>query len=151
MGTLQVSIHDMVPDEAVTFVVIVCRYRGKWMFAKHKERDTFEIPGGHRETGETLYQTACRELCEETGAILYEIMPICYYSVLGKTRVTPTGARSFGQLFFADISQLGTIRSEIERVELFDGLPQNLTYPQIQPVLFEEATKYIDQKEKHCL
>ena len=151
MGALQVSIHDIVPDESVTFVVIVCRYRGKWLFAKHKERDTFEIPGGHRERGETLYEAACRELCEETGATLYEIMPICYYSVLGKTRANPTGARSFGQLFFADISQLGTITSEIETVECFDSLPTYLTYPQIQPLLFEEAVKYMTQKEKHCL
>ena len=151
MDTLQVSVHDMVPDEAVTFVVIVCRYRGKWLFAKHKERDTVEIRGGHREAGETLYEAACRELCEETGAILYEIMPVCYYSVLGKTRVNPTGVRSFGQLFFADISQLGTITSEIETVELFDALPQYLTYPQIQPLLFEEASRYIAKKEKHCL
>ena len=151
MDTLQVSVHDMVPDEAVTFVVIVCRYRGKWLFAKHKERDTFEIPGGHREAGETLYEAACRELCEETCAILYEIMPVCYYSVLGKTRVNPTGVRSFGQLFFADISQLGTITSEIKTVELFDALPQYLTYPQIQPLLFEEASRYIAKKEKHCL
>ena len=35
---------------------------GKWVFCKHKERDTFEVHGGHREFGEDIIETAKREL-----------------------------------------------------------------------------------------
>ena len=45
------------------------RSNGKWVFCKHKERDTYEVPGGHREAGENILETAKRELQEETGAI----------------------------------------------------------------------------------
>ena len=27
---------------------------GKWVFCRHKERNTWEIPGGHREMGEAI-------------------------------------------------------------------------------------------------
>lgn len=40
---------------------------GKWVFCRHKDRDTYEIPGVHRESGETIFETAKRELMEETG------------------------------------------------------------------------------------
>lgn len=29
----------------------------KWVFCKHKERETYEVPGGHRESGETITDT----------------------------------------------------------------------------------------------
>jgi len=38
------------------------------VFCKHKDRDTFEFPGGHREKDEKIEETAKRELWEETGA-----------------------------------------------------------------------------------
>lgn len=37
--------------------------------------------GGHREDGEDILETAKRELYEETGAITFDITPICIYSV----------------------------------------------------------------------
>ena len=73
------------------FAVIVSQSNGKWVFCKHKERDTYEVPGGHREPEESILETARRELQEETGAVKFEIKPICVYSVTGKTRVNATG------------------------------------------------------------
>ena len=37
-----------------------------------------------REVGEDILETAKRELQEETGAIQFDIKPICVYSVTGK-------------------------------------------------------------------
>ena len=84
---LEVKFYDKIADELLKFAVIISRTKDKWVFYKHKERDTYEIPGGRREEGETILETANRELYEETGAIKYEITPICVYSVTGKTRV----------------------------------------------------------------
>lgn len=133
MGNIKVQFYDKVQDEYVKFVVIVSCYQGKWVFVKHKERDTYEIPGGHREKGEILLEAAKRELEEETGAYRYFIQPIIYYSVIGKTSVNQTGEESFGMLFLADIKEFTDIHSEIEKMELFDDLPEHLTYPDIQP------------------
>ena len=45
----------------------------KLIFCKHRERDTYEVPGGHRESGEDILSIAKRELMEETGAIDFTI------------------------------------------------------------------------------
>ena len=72
---------------------------------KHKERDTYEVPGGHREPGEDILETAKRELQEETGAIQFDMKPICVYSVTGKNRVNDTGEETYGLLCFAEITE----------------------------------------------
>lgn len=64
------------------------------VLCKHKKRETLEFPGGHRETGEAIAETAKRELMEETGAVKFEIRPICVYSVTGKTRVSRGGMKN---------------------------------------------------------
>ena len=48
----EVNFYDEVDDSLLEFTVIISKSNGKWVFCKHKERDTFEVPGGHRETGE---------------------------------------------------------------------------------------------------
>lgn len=139
MDNLQVKFYDTVNDELLKFAVIVSQSNGKWVFCKHKERDTYEVPGGHREVGENILETAKRELQEETGAIKFDIKPICVYSVTGKTRVNDTGEESFGLLCFAEITEFAKeLHSEMEKVVLMDELPKNWTYPLIQPKLIEK-------------
>lgn len=136
---LEVKFYDTVDDSLLKFAVIISQSNGKWVFCKHKERDTYEVPGGHREVGEEILETAKRELQEETGAVKFEIKPIGVYSVIGKTRVNNTGEESFGLLCFAEITEFaGKLESEIEKVEFMDELPENWTYPLIQPKLIEK-------------
>ena len=141
---LEVKFYDSVDDSLLKFAVIISQSNGKWVFCKHKERDTYEVPGGHREAGENIVETAKRELQEETGAVKFEIKPICVYSVTGKTRVNNTGEETFGLLCFAEISEFGKVlHSEMDKVVLMDKLPENWTYPLIQPKLIE---KYLQMK-----
>ena len=48
---LKVELHNLnsVPDSELTRVVMVSKYEDKWVYAKHKERQTWEILGGHIE------------------------------------------------------------------------------------------------------
>lgn len=136
---LEVKFYDTVDDSLLKFAVIISQSNGKWVFCKHKERDTYEDPGGHREVGEDILETAKRELQEETGAIHFDIKPICVYSVTSKNSVNETGEETFGLLCFAEITEFsGKLESEIEKVELMNELPESWTYPMIQPKLIEK-------------
>ena len=107
------------------------------------------MPGGHREAGENILETAKRELQEETGAVKFEIKPICVYSVTGKNRVNDTGEETFGLLCFAEITEFAKeLHSEMEKVVLMDELPENWTYPLIQPKLIE---KYLQVKNNSMI
>ena len=66
---LEVRFYDKIEDSQLDFAVIIARTGEKWVFCKHKERDTYEVPGGHREAGETIEEAANRELKEETGVV----------------------------------------------------------------------------------
>ena len=139
---LEVNFYDTVPDELLKFAVIIARTQGKWVFCKHKERDTYEVPGGHRELGETILDTAKRELREESGAVEFDIKPVCAYSVKGKTKVNERDEdESFGMLFVADIFSFEELHCEIEEILISDALVDNWTYPLIQPRLLEEAKR----------
>ena len=141
MNTI-VKFYEAVDDSLLKFAVNVAKSNGKWVFCKHKERNTYECPGGHREVGEYINDTAKRELYEETGAIDYAIQPVCIYSVTAPDNFD--GKETFGKLYYAEINCFeGELHSEIERVELFEDFPTNWTYPQIQPLLLEKAMRII--------
>ena len=137
---MEVKFYDHVPDCEIRFAVVLARSNGKWVFCRHKDRDTYEIPGGHREPGESVFAAAKRELHEETGAVDYELSPVCVYSVTGKNRVNETGEKLFGMLFYADVFKFeNQLHFEMEQVVLLDDIPAELTYPEIQPKLIEHA------------
>jgi 8-oxo-dGTP diphosphatase len=137
---MKVKFYESVDDSLLKFAVIIAKSNGKWVFCKHKERDTYECPGGHREVGEDIDYTAKRELYEETGAIDYTIQPVCVYSVTAPDNFN--GEETFGKLYFAEIKNFEKeLHSEIEKIELFDKLPDKWTYPQIQPLLIKEYEK----------
>ena len=139
---MEIKFYDKIDDNLLKFAVIIADFNGKFVFCKHKERNTYEIPGGHRENNETIEETANRELYEETGATDFILKPVCVYSVTGKNRVNKTGDETFGMLFYAEIRTFEhKLHSEIERIDFFDKMPENLTYPDIQPILIKEFSR----------
>lgn len=137
---MQVKFYNTIDDELLKFAVIISRSKGKWVFCKHKERDTYEVPGGHREPGESIEETARRELYEETGATAFSLKPICAYSVIREDEGTLK--ESFGMLFYAEIAAFEEeLHSEIEKIIITNELPDKWTYPLIQPKLMEEAAR----------
>lgn len=137
---VDVRFYDDVDDRLLKFAVIIAKADNKWVFCKHRERETFEIPGGHREEGESMIDTANRELREETGAVEYTLEPVCVYSVTAPDNFD--GEETFGMLYYADILLFEKeLHSEIEHIIITEQLVDRWTYPLIQPKLIEEAQR----------
>lgn len=129
---LIVTINKLGSLKDYKFSVIFSHYQNKWLYARKKGRDTFEVPGGTIEEGETILECARRELYEESGALKYEIRPMFDYSFARASHM------SNGQVFLAEIKEIGKLPDfEMEEVILTDGLPEKLTYPEGQGTLYK--------------
>jgi len=136
----EVKFYENADDSLLKFAVIAARADGKWVFCRHRDRTTYEFPGGHREPGEAILETARRELYEETGAMAFTLEPVCVYSVTAPDNFD--GKETFGLLCFAEITAFEqALHCEMEAIILTETLPAEWTYPQIQPALLAELER----------
>lgn len=126
-----------IDESSLTYVVMGARYKGEWIFVRHVHRETWEMPAGHIEQGESADQAAVRELYEEAGVIRSNIAHICDYSV------TVNGNTEYGRLYGVTVEELDLrLEHEIEEIQFAQQLPHSLTYPEVQTLLFERAKQH---------
>ncbi len=109
----------------IEFVVLFTRYQGQWVYCWHKYRKSYEHPGGHVEPNETPMHAAKRELYEETGITDCDVIPLWDYEFIWEDNK----GRNNGRVYLAVAHSLGKLpESEMDRIELFDTVPENYTY-----------------------
>ncbi len=134
MNHPEITYLDLDKPVTLTYVIIVAQFQNQWLFVRHRERSTWETPAGHIERGELPDAAAGRELFEETGAVEFELEPVCKYSV------DDGHLKRYGQLFYARVRKLGPLPgSEIAERHLFTDMPKHLSYPKVQPHLIRRV------------
>jgi 8-oxo-dGTP diphosphatase len=102
-------------------VLVICQYKEQWVLTKHKTRG-LEFPGGKREIGETIEETAVREVLEETGGKLASLL------FLGQYRVYDSIKPFNKSIFYAHIKEMQTKADymETEGPVILKDLPPNM-------------------------
>jgi 8-oxo-dGTP diphosphatase len=96
---VELSFSDHAFEQPAKHVLVICQYEGDWLLTKHKIRG-HEFPGGKMEPGESLEDTANREVYEETGALLNELIKI------GEYRVTDSKGSFVKAVFWGKVKRI---------------------------------------------
>lgn len=88
-------------------VLVICSYKNNWLLTNHKKRG-FEFPGGKAEEGETMEETALREVFEETGALL---KALCY---IGEYEVMEADHSFVKAVFYGEVEEFKKKQSYLE-------------------------------------
>ena len=133
-GKYMVEVQFYNIDEPIKckYVVMLAKYKGKYVLCRHVDRNTWEFPGGHIEQGENIDEAAKRELLEETGASNATFNKMAVYSVKNDKNI------DYGMFYYVEIHSFDEkLHHEIEEINITDELSDNWTYPDIQPKLLE--------------
>ncbi|MBC5638179.1 nucleoside triphosphatase YtkD [Ornithinibacillus sp. BX22] len=108
-------------------VWVICRFEGKWLLTKHKDRG-LEFPGGKVEEGESAEEAAYREVMEETGGIIKQLQYVGQYHVAGKAE------HVIKNVYYAEVDTL---------------VEQDTYYETEGPVLLSEIPKKVKTNKKY--
>jgi ADP-ribose pyrophosphatase YjhB (NUDIX family) len=123
--------------------VVVCAFEnGRMLLSWHRGHRAWETQGGHIEANETPEEAARRELYEESGVTRAELLPVCDYYAFDSE------GESNGRVFAARVLEREALPEyEMQKVQAFECLPEDLTYPRVTPVLFREAAEIARKTE----
>lgn len=106
--------------DLVTSCFVFAFHEGKLLIIKHISRG-LEVPGGHRENGESLEETAHRELAEEGGVTLKNLRPVGHLklSVLAPMPENykypyPESAQAF---FTAEVDKINEFAANLDSID----------------------------------
>ena len=101
----------------ITFMAI--RHENNFLLVHHRQRDSWELPGGHIEGAESARDCAVPELFEETGQ---RVEHLDFRAVL-KYRAEPDNRIYYGTLYSGELSSPAPFREneEILEITFWDG------------------------------
>lgn len=98
-------------------LLVLCRWKGKFIFVWDEPRAMWTIPGGQRGKGETPDAAAMRIAGETLGEASFDVRPLCGFGVTGED-----GAERCGFAYLADVCDW---KGEWQgKVRAFDRAPQ---------------------------
>ena len=128
IGDIQVVFNSVQVVGDFDAVVVVLFSSEGLVLVRNKER-AWEFPGGHREGDESYQETAVREVYEETGARISDIVYLGYYTT-SQDHITVIACAEVssdkGMFEGAEASTMG----------LFDRLPADLSFGDGREALF---------------
>jgi 8-oxo-dGTP diphosphatase len=116
------------PDLPIIFSCVLARHQGKALFVFNAWRKGWELPAGIIERGETPYDTALRELKEETG----QVVPALNFAGMCLLRLK-RGGLELGTIYTVEIDSLQPfeVNEEVSQIMLWD--------------LFQRVDGYVDE------
>ncbi len=109
----------------IEFVNCLAHQENQILFCQWRDNDIWTVPGGRVEPGETVEETAHRELLEETGATLKNLEVLCYIHCF------MYDLEYWGLAYLGEIETLGSPLdlNEVSEARLFTHFPENPSKP----------------------
>ncbi|WP_195576589.1 NUDIX domain-containing protein [Paenibacillus sp. 1001270B_150601_E10] len=127
--------------EEITFAVLLTTYNNRYVMIKNRDRGGWEIPGGRREAGESIVQTACRELYEETGAVHFKAAPFGVFPFND----------TYGMAFAVEVIDIQDTlpANEIEDIQYVKDLPDLINFHDLVHSMLDRWNQMKEITEPH--